>query len=145
MLDLLAMLLGPLEVRAAGTALTDMWPQDPSIPALLQSAQGAPVTLNCGHAGDYSLFELELVTERGTVKMENGGLDWQERRASPSPSFPGYLSLGAAVHQPGTLDGAALAAVTEIEAVLAQGFTPSCSAAHGVAVQRLCEAILPLH
>lgn len=141
MLDLLEMLLGPLQLLAAGVAITDMWEHDPSVPALLQTEDGVPVTLNCGHAGDYSLFELELVTERGTVKMENGGLNWHERHVAPSPAFPGYIALGPALHLPGTLDGAALAAVTEIQAVLKHRQTPSCTAAHGVAVQRLCEAI----
>lgn len=141
MLDLLEMLLGPLRLLAAGAAVADMWQHDPSIPALLETEDGVPVTLNCSHAGDYSLFELELVTERGTVKMENGGLDWQERRAGPSPTFPGYLALGPAQHHPGTLGSAALAAVTEIQAVLEHRQTPSCTASHGVAVQRLCETI----
>ncbi|AON56543.1 Gfo/Idh/MocA family protein [Herbaspirillum seropedicae] len=141
MLDLLAMLLGPLQLVAAGAPIIDMWPEDPSIPALLQNRDGVPITLNCGHAGDYSLFELELVTQHGTVKMENGGLDWQERRAGPSATFAGYQSLGPAHHQPGSLGYAALTAVTEIETVLNHGQTPSCHAEHGVAVQVLCESI----
>lgn len=141
MLDLLALLLGPLSVAAAGPGRADMWDTDPSIPALLLSADGIPVTLNCGHAADYSLFELELVTERGTVKMENGGLDWQFRRAEPSPTFAGYQALSAPEHQNGTLGGAALAAVHEIATIVTKGGTPSCGPDEAVAVQKLCEAI----
>ncbi len=141
MLDLLTLLLGPLTVVAAGPGRTDMWDADPSIPALLLSADGVPVTLNCGHAADYSLFELELVTERGTVKMENGGLDWQFRRAEPSPTFAGYQALSAPEHQNGTLGGAALAAVHEIATIVTKGGTPSCGPDEAVAVQKLCEAI----
>jgi predicted dehydrogenase len=141
MLDLLTLLLGPLTVAAAGPRRVDMWEADPSIPALLLSAEAVPVTLNCGHAADYSLFEVELVTERGTVKMENGGLDWQFRRIAPSPTFPGYLTLGSPQHQTGTLGGAALAAVHEIKAILTKGGAPSCGADNAVAAQFLCESI----
>lgn len=141
MLDLLSLLLGPLSVLASGPARADMWEQDPSIPALLITADGVPVTLNCGHAGDYSLFELELVTERGTIRMENGGLDWQIRRAGPSSTFTGYQALGPAEHESGAIAGSALAAVKEIESILAGTATPSCTAVHALAVQELCEAI----
>ena len=141
MLDLLTLLLGPLTVLAAGPGNADMWEDDHSIPALLLSDAGVPVTLNCGHAADYVLFEFELVTERGTVKMENGGLDWQIRRAGPSPVFTGYQALGAPQHQPGTIGGAALAAVHEIASILATGSKPSCTANDAVAVQALCDVI----
>lgn len=141
MLDLLTLLMGPLALAAAGPSRIDMWEDDPSIPAMLMSASGVPITLNCGHAADYSLFELELVTELGTVKMENGGLDWQIRRAIPSRTFAGYQELGTPHHQAGTIGGAALAAVHEIASVLATGGRPSCTAGDAVAVQTLCEAI----
>jgi predicted dehydrogenase len=141
MLDLLTLLLGPLSVLAAGPAVADMWEDDPSIPAMLLSTQGVPVTLNCGHASDYALFELEIVTERGTVKMENGGLDWQVRRSGPSPTFTGYQTLGESLHQPGGIDQAALSAVSEITSILEGRLSPSCSTNDAVAVQRLCQTI----
>ncbi len=141
MLDLLTLLLGPLTVVAAGPPQSDMWDTDPSIPALLVSADGVSVTLNCGHAADYSLFELELVTERGTVKMEDGGLSWRLRRAGPSSTFAGYQALGTPEHRAGALGGAALAAVDEIEAIVTKGGKPTCGPDDAVAVQRLCEAI----
>jgi len=141
MLDLLEFLLGPLVVLAAGFPCTDMWAADPSIPAMLISASGVPVTLNCGHAGDYALFELELITEHGAVKMENGGLDWKVRRATPSTNFAGYQALGPASHEEGAIGGAALSAVTEIQSILVGGALPSCSADHALAVQELCETI----
>ncbi len=141
MLDLLTLLLGPLSVLAAGPAVADMWEDDPSIPAMLLSAQGVPVTLNCGHASDYALFELEIVTERGTAKMENGGLDWQVRRSGPSPTFTGYQTLGESLRQPGGIGHAALSAVSEITSILEGRLSPSCTADDAVAVQRLCQAI----
>ncbi|MCG9051758.1 Gfo/Idh/MocA family oxidoreductase [Laribacter hongkongensis] len=141
MLDLLSLLLGPLTVISAGPPRMDMWEQDPSIPAMLVTASGVPVTINCGHAADYSLFELELVTQRGTVKMENGGLDWSIRQAGPSATFAGYQALGASRHESGSIGGAALAAVAEIRAILAGQAEPSCTAEHALAVQQLCESI----
>lgn len=141
MLDLLLQLLGPVSVIAAGPAVVDMWQDDPSIPAMLLAAQNIPITMNCAHAEDYSLFELELVAEQGTVKMLNGGLDWQIRHVESSQVFSGYRTLGAPVYQKGLLDHAALSAVNEIKAVIAEGCTPSCTADNAIVVQNLCEAI----
>lgn len=141
MLDMLRLLFGPLRVLAAGPATPDMWAADPSIAAMLVSDNGVTITLNCGDARDYSLFEFEIVTERGTIRMENGGLDWQVRRCGPSPVFAGYQALGASVHEAGTLDCAALAAVEQAASVLAGEATPSCTAEDAVAVQKLCEVI----
>lgn len=141
MLDLLALLLGPLSVQATGASIADMWEHDPSIPVMLASQDGIPITLNCADARDYALFELEIVTELGTIAMENGGLDWQLRHAGSSPTFVGYRSLGERHHVPGTLGGAALAAVTEIHAAAGGPGPFSCTADNAIAVQRLCETI----
>ncbi len=141
LLDLLTLLLGPLTVTAAAAPRADLWQEDPSIPVMLVSADGVPVTINCGHAADYSLFELELVTQRGTIKMENGGLDWSLRQAGPSATFAGYQALGPSRHEAGAIGGAVLAAVSEIRSILAGQAEPSCTAAHALAVQELCETI----
>lgn len=141
MLDLLTMLLGCLTIIAVGPSSADMWEADPSIPVILRSERGVTVTLNCGHAADYALFELELVTERGTIRMENGGLDWSIRHVRPSPLFPSYQILSEPTRQSGSLSGATLAAVDEIAMLAFTGGNPSCAADEAVAVQTLCEAI----
>jgi predicted dehydrogenase len=141
MLDLLFLLLGPLTVIAAGPSNADMWEDDPSIPAMLLSEKGVTVSLNCGHASDYVLFELELVTEQGVIKMENSGFSWQTRKVGPSTIFSGYRVLNTPLLESGAVAGATLAAVDEITKLVAIGGRPSCAAVDAVYVQTLCDEV----
>lgn len=144
MIDLLRFLLGPLHVIAVGQPVVDMWPEDPSIPALLRSENGTPITLNCGHAGDYALFELQLVTERGLLAMEDGGLQWRVREPENNLTFSGYRTLTAGHREQGSLARATLAAVTEIHAALTDGGPLSSVGKNALAAQQVCETIAAL-
>ena len=93
MIDLLHDLLGPLTLIGCGTPLFDYSESDPSVPASLVSAAGVPIALTCGDASDYSLFELQVVTQRGVIAMEDGGLRWRTRLNAPSTQFAGYRAL----------------------------------------------------
>jgi len=94
MVDLLHYLLGPLELSCVGSVVWDYWDDDPSISAVLQFSHDVPIYLNIAHAGDYSYFELQLVTALGVVIMEDAGLHWRLRRVIDSPQFKGYRALG---------------------------------------------------
>lgn len=141
MIDALHMLLGKFELKHVGPLVRDMLPSDPSVPAVLQNADGVCIELNCSHAGDYSLFELEFVTEKGVIAIEDGGLHWRIREVCESGNFKGYRALDAGTRMQGGLALATLAAVTEIEKVLSQGGTPSCTGEHALEAQTLCERI----
>lgn len=141
MIDLLGLLLGDLQVLAVGRPCADFFADDPSIPALLLAAGEVPVTLNIGHAGDYSLFELELVTELAVIRMEEGGLSWRIRPAEASLNFRGYRSLVGERRQAGTLGQATLAAVGEIDCILRQGGRASSTGANALRAQTICEAL----
>jgi len=93
MLDLLAHLFGSLELIAAGPSVHDFFDDDPTVPAWLAERTGAPIYLTCGHAADYSLFELRLVFSEGTVSIENGGERWRVRHVVASERFAGYRVL----------------------------------------------------
>lgn len=95
MIDLVTDLLGPLKLVSCGTPCFDFWDLDPSIPANLVSLAGIPVSLTCGHASDYSLFELQVITQRGIIAMEDGGQSWRTRLHAPSSQFAGYQVLGS--------------------------------------------------
>jgi predicted dehydrogenase len=141
LVDLLHCLAGPLELLHAGRPVHDFWPADPSVPALLQTANGAPVSLNCSHAADYSLFELQLVFERGLVAMEDGGLRWRVRHAGPSEQFAGYRALSAGdLVQGHYLDAMGNAAANIYDAVTNQAELASTGET-ALAAQRLCDQI----
>ena len=138
MIDLLHVLLGPVELAATGAPAFDFWPDDPSVPALLYAGE-VPVQLSVGDAGDYAVFELALVTEQGEVAMRDGGLSWTVRRAIPSPDFAGYTSLGAFEHRPGRYDEAMTVAVANIAAALEEGDPLASTGETALAAQRVCE------
>lgn len=141
MVDLLHLLLGPVEPMAAGAGVWDFWPEDPSVPALLRTAQGVPVTLNVGHAADCSVFELQLVTEKAVITMEEGGLAWRVRPIVESPDFKGYRSLSAGERRAGEYAQAMGRAAANLHAAITQGEPLACSAASAQAAQAVCETL----
>lgn len=141
MIDLLHCLVGPLALRQAGDPIHDFWPRDPSVPALLATAAGAPVMLNCAHAADYSLFELQLVLERGVVAMEDGGMRWRRRRAAPSREFSGYTALEAGSQDEGHYLRTMSNAVANIYDSVTAGAPLASTGWTALAAQRLCAQI----
>lgn len=141
LVDLLQMFVGPMHPLYAGPASHDHWGDDPSVPALLRGEGHVPVALNCGHAADYSLFEVQLVLERATIAMEDGGLQWRLRPAQRSPHFAGYRALGQGEVWPGRyLECMSLAAQNIHDAV--RHGKPLCSTGEtALAAQRLCERL----
>lgn len=141
MIDLLHLLLGKLVLRDTSPPIHDMLADDPSIPAVLSAPGDVTVQLGCGNAGDYSLFELQLVTEKGVIVMEDGGLHWRTRTAVQSPVFNGYRALGDGERRPGGLAQAMLRAVTQIHGVLLNGGTLSSTGTNALAAQQVCESM----
>jgi len=141
MIDLLRRLLGELELRSTGAPSHDFWQDDPTVPAALVSGAGVPVHLIPGHAGDYALFELTLVTEQGLIQMLDGGMGWRVRPAGDSAHFPGYRALEPGETRPGGYPLAMTNAVDNIARALIQGEPLACTGRDAVAAQRLCEQI----
>jgi predicted dehydrogenase len=143
LVDMLHLLAGPLELVHAGPPAYDHWPDDPSVPALLL-AGAVPVALNCGHAADYSLFELQLVLERATIAMEDGGLRWRVRLAEPSPQFAGYRALTPGELRPGRYLECMSLAVQNIHDAVRKGSPLASTARTALDAQRLCERMRTL-
>jgi predicted dehydrogenase len=144
MLDLLLYLFGPLNVASVGRAVNDFFIQDPSIDACVRSEIGFPIQLNVAHAKDYSLFELQIVTEKGVINMEDGGARWRYRYANPSEKLLGYnfLDDGEWVVPDGTY--AMSGAVSNIYDALETGRPLSSTGSNAIQAQTLCEQIKKL-
>lgn len=141
MIDLVQYLLGPLQLVAAGEPLWDYWDTDPTVPALLKTRDAIPVTLGVAHAADYAVFEMTILTESGTLVMEDGGARWRERSAIDSPVFPGYSALDHGAFRDGAYDRAMLGAVSEIHQALASGHPISSTGYSSLEAQALCSLI----
>ena len=141
MVDLLHQLLGPLTLLQSGVAVADFWPDDPTVPALLQTEAGVPVHLATAHAGDAALFELQLVCEKAVITMEDGGLRWRVRRVVNSPHFVGYRALDAGQVVEGEYLQATAAAVHNLHQHLHHGAALASTGHTALAAQRLCDQI----
>ena len=141
LLDLLHLLLGPMSVLQVGDAVADHWCDDPTVPALLQTADGVSVHLATAHAADAALFELQLVCEKAVISMEDGGLRWRVRRVMDSPHFAGYRVLDRGEETAGDYLQATARAMDNLYQHLHHG-QPLASTGHtALAAQRLCDDI----
>jgi len=141
MLDLLHLLVGPMDIIKVGKPIDDFFANDPTVPVWLEGPQGIPVLLACGHAEDYAIFELQLVFAQGMLTMEEGGLFWRERSAVDSETFKGYRTLEAGVRRAGQYPGAMLNAVDNIYRAVKQDDSLACTGESALAAQCVCEQI----
>lgn len=141
MVDLLQHLLGPLELQAVGAARFDNSAEDPTVPALLVAANATPVHLCIGAASDYTLFELQIVTAKGVIAIEQGGFSWRERKVRESLRFAGYNDLGDATQRPGGYSMAMLAAAANIHDALTHGAGLASNGDTALAAQSICNLI----
>lgn len=142
MVDLIRMFVDSCEVIGVGNPLHDHFPDDPSVPFMLRSGDGVPITVNTAHAEDYALFELELVTSTGTVRMEAGGMLFRERSVVDSEEFPGYRVLGSDRISSGEYRRAMSAMVDNQHRFLTTGQRLACDGGTALETQRLCAAIM---
>ena len=139
MIDLLLSLLGPLHIVSVGQAVADFFSDDPTIDATFLTQQGLPIQLNVAHAQDYALFEMQIVTEKGVISMEDGGARWRFRHAKPSEQLLGYsfLNAGDWVQPNGSF--ALTGAVANIFEALQHGAPLSSTGSNALQSQALCE------
>jgi predicted dehydrogenase len=141
MLDLLSFLFGHLRLTAVGQILDDFSLDDPTVDATLISNQGFPIHLNVAHAKDYALFELQVVTQKGMICMEDGGSRWRFRQARPSDQLHGYhfLTTSEWIEPKGSF--ALTGAVSNIYKALQNEAPLISTGVNAVEAQSLCEQI----
>lgn len=141
MLDLLHLLVGAMEIVKVGRPVSDFFPDDPTIPVWLEGPHGLPVHMACGHAGDYAIFELQLIFSHGVLSMEEGGMFWREQRAQNSEIFKGYRTIGEGVRRAGEYPRAMLQAVGNLYQAITRGEPLASTGESALAAQRACERI----
>jgi predicted dehydrogenase len=141
MLDLLNLLVGPMDIVKVGKPIHDYFLNDPTVPVWLEGVDGLSVNLVCGHAEDYAIFELQLVFSQGILTMEEGGMFWRERRAKDSATFKGYRTLDDGLRRAGQYPRAMLQAIDNIYHAINQGKPLASTGESALVAQRLCEQI----
>ncbi|MDH4199592.1 MAG: Gfo/Idh/MocA family oxidoreductase [Spirochaetia bacterium] len=141
MLDLLHLLVGQIKIVKVGQPIQDFFPDDPTVPVWLETSQGIPVHIVSGHAGDFAIFELQLVFSLGVLTMEDGGMFWRERRTINSTTFKGYRMLDEGIRRAGEYPAAMSKAVDNIYRSITQGATLASTGESSLAAQKLCEQV----
>jgi predicted dehydrogenase len=141
MLDLLDLLVGPMEIVQVGKPIYDFFPSDPTIPVWLEAANALQIHLACGHAEDYAMFELQLVFSQGALSMEEGGMFWRERRVVDSGTFKGYRVLDDGMLHAGQYSRSMLQAVDNIFRAMTAGNPLASTGETALVAQRMCEQI----
>ncbi len=141
MIDLLMAFFGPLHIVSVGRAVDDFFFDDPSVDATLRTEEGLPIQLNVAHAQDYALFEMQIVTEKGVISMEDGGARWRFRHAKPSEHLASYsfLNFGDWVEPKGS--NALAGAVANIFDALQSGALLASTGSNALQAHVLCEQI----
>lgn len=141
MLDLLHLLFGALDVVSVGRPFDDFRADDPTVPAWLQTSNGVPIHLACGHAADFSMFELQLLFSNAVVGMEEGGMFWRERAAADNGTFHGYRTPGEGIRRAGGYPRAMLQAIDNIYGAINHARPLASTGESALDAQRLCEKI----
>ena len=93
LIDLFNDFFDTLIIFSVGRPTYDFFEDDPSIPFVLTGPNNLSINVNCGHASDYDLFEIQFVFSLGIITMELGGLSWRERNVTNDMVFSGYKIL----------------------------------------------------
>jgi len=130
-----------LHLQSVGQAQNDFFENDPTVDVTLTTEQRFPIQLNIACAKDYSVFEMQVVTLKGVINMEDGGERWRYRRAEPSSQLEGYhfLNHGEWNDSQGAL--MLSRAVTNIFLALDCGEPLLSSGSSALYAQELCEEI----
>lgn len=138
--DLAQMLLGPLTLEHVLQARIDRSADDPTVSAVLRTADGLPVQVMAGDGRDFALFELRIVAEHAVVDIEERGFVIRERRPEQDPRFPGFRRLGHSVDMVTGLHQSLRFGVDAVRDAL-RGMPPASTGRTALDAQRLCEAM----
>jgi predicted dehydrogenase len=142
MVELLLRLVGPLELVTTSSLNYDFWESDPTAAVLLTADKAQiPVYLSPGNAQDFAYFELELICEKGVIRMVSGGMGWQYRDVIPDSMFSGYRSLDKTRYGEGRYLETMSRAVDDIYTYLKTGKSAENRNERLLAVQELCARI----
>lgn len=142
MIDLLRSLFGELSVIHAWDTGINSLNNDKDISAILKTSDGKDVHLICTDSGDYSQFELTILTSECEIRMLDGGLRWCQRNVQHSNVFSGYKTLSKELFSSGGYFPVMENAVKDVIAqALSDGFSLE-SAKQALATQETCEEIV---
>ena len=114
---------------------------DPTLDAFLRLETGASAFLHGCDAKAFSLFELDLIGERGRVRIVESGHVIEVYEVADSPYYSGYQMLTLDHKEASGMGDVLLYAVQDLVNCLTQGGQPRCSGTDGVAALEIAQAV----
>jgi predicted dehydrogenase len=144
MIDLVHFLAGPLTPEAVFRRRLDFTPDDPTLDALLSTAEGAPMYLVGSHSRHFFSFELDLTLEGGRVVIEDLGRTLRHRRVVTHPVFPSRRSLDRGDWTETGFAEAMVRIVDNLQAHLADATPLLSDGRNALAAQELCATLIDM-
>lgn len=138
-IDLARMLIGDLTaVRALRPLPSDV--VDAPLDVELMFANGARGVV-LGHAGvGLSFFEMDVICERGRVRLSRGADQIDVSELAPSPQYPTFVAHAAVESQSGGLGRSMLLAVEDVARCITDGAAPACTGTDALEALRVAHA-----
>jgi predicted dehydrogenase len=137
--DMLRFLVGEV-VAVHGLNMLGEMGADPTLDVAMWTEAGALATLRACDAKKYTLFEMDIVAERGRVQITDSGHSIDVSRAAPSRRYTGYTELQPSGVDFGHRRNLMLNAVEDAVDAVTLGHAPACTGADGVAALRIADA-----
>ncbi|MBX2860696.1 MAG: Gfo/Idh/MocA family oxidoreductase [Vampirovibrio sp.] len=141
LLDLLHWFLGPFQQVQVLDSVTDFTPEDPSYSAVLWFDNQRPFHLSAVDSRLFTLFEMDLLFEKGRVRMNEAGFELEISEVQPDTRFTGYQTLHLTDKVNTGLDQALSHAAVSLEAHLLHQGTLACSGQNALTALAMAEEI----
>jgi hypothetical protein len=140
MLDVLAFLLGDLQPVARLQDINDGRSVDPSSDVIV-SAQGEHIHLKAADGHAFTVFDIDLIFNRGRVSLTDSGFIRISRSVEDSAKFLGYRMLTQGKVEATGLGQAMIGALDNIHAHLTDGQALVSTGETALDVHRLCAVL----
>lgn len=141
MIDLIQMLVGPVQLDRVLAARAGHTPDDPLCDAVVVTTRDAPISLVGVEAGSMGVFELQLVFEKAAVALEDFSRNIRIRPATPEPLNPERMRLADAPAVETRWPEALEHAFAEFHDAVCNGTDVSSDGVSAVAAEALCDEI----
>ena len=138
LLDLLHNLLGDIHDYRLTSVINDFYDDDPSVSAVLTVQDGVPFFLQSIDCRAYTIFEMDLLFERGRVRLIDSGFIIENYKIRESPIFVGYKNPMLVSESNTSLGKSIYYAAENIYQHLDKGEELLCRLDDGVKVLSLC-------
>lgn len=113
---------------------------DPTLDVAITGREGILATLRACDAKNFTLFEMDIVLDRGRVQIIDSGHEIMVSRAEPSGRYSGYTELQPTGLNLGHRRNLLLNAVEDMVDAVTLHRAPACTGVDGLAAMRIADA-----